>query len=409
LRLLSQLFHRKLSKEQFLVRVFRALAEAGVTDIDFDEASFSFTIRNRNHRVWLQNTFANCVNADEASRRETIRNFVASVAHPHAAPDDYESARRSLMPIIRDPAFNGLLRLQRQLEDAPSSDFSHASQPVAEGLDVGLAYDTEHSLTYVSVFKFKGWTVPFAEALQAAKDNLRDRTDPNGWIQQRPGTFLGGWNDSYDSSRLLLTEFIHRLPLNGDPIVFVPNRGRIWITGSSDDAGLEQALRAGKESHFQEGHPISPNLYRLNDRAWEPFVPGNPALQQLLNSLKRDRSFSDYQQQKEYLDKLYDKNGTDIFVATSMVFKRDDDNSEHSLCVWTRGVDSLLPEAEFIVFMDTATKEKVSVRWDSAVKVIGHLMQQDPDLLPVRYRVKTFPDDGELSELRKVASSQIGR
>jgi len=113
LSLLSKFLHRKLSKEDFLLRVFRELAQAGVTEIQFDEASFSFTSGgNPNHRSYLQNTFAYCVNADEASREATIRNFVAMVLHPQPVPAKYESARRSLRPIIRDPAFDGLLRLE---------------------------------------------------------------------------------------------------------------------------------------------------------------------------------------------------------------------------------------------------------------------------------------------------------
>ena len=405
LRLLSKLFHRKLSKEDFLIRVFSELDQAGVTNIQFDEASFSFST-GPNQRSYLGNVFDACLNADEATRQETIRNFVATVLRLQPAPADYESARQSLMPIIRDPAFNSLLRLEDMLKDSASPDFSHAAQPIAEGLNAGLACDTPHSLIYVNMHKLNSWGVTFAQALQAAKDNLRSRTDPNGLVQQRPGTFLGDWKDSYDSSRMLLTEYLDRLPLKGDPVVFIPNRDRIWITGSSDAEGLEQALRAGKESHFKAGYPLSPNLYRLKDGAWQPFVPEDFALQQLLNSIQRDRGMVDYQQQKASLEKLYEKSQTDIFVASYTKYERKEDNIEFSFCVWSRDADSLLPKTEIIAFMvDIATKDSFKLRWNSAVEVIGHLMEQDPNLFPVRFRVRTFPNESELSQLRKLAVS----
>src|SRR5262249_8034173 len=206
-------------------RMLRALCEAGATDLSYDDAEFSITIGGGN-RVYLSNAFAACHDADEATRRETILNHVAAALHTAPVPASFESAKSRLLPIIRDPAYHSLFRLKLLLDGKATDDLEIVSKPLTEGLTVGLACDSERSLSFVNVGMFRGWGVSLDQALKVAKDNLRDRTDTNGWVQQSRGVFLGSWNDSYDCSRMLLTEHIYRLPLDGDPVLFAPNRGR---------------------------------------------------------------------------------------------------------------------------------------------------------------------------------------
>ena len=411
MRLLGRLFHRKLSKKRFVKRMLRALSEAGATDLRYDDAEFSITIGERGHRAYLSNAFAACREADEATRRETILNHVAAALHTPPVPVSFESVKSNLLPIIRDPAYHGLFRLKLLLDRKTTDNLEIASRPLTEGLNISLAHDSERSMSFVNVGMLKGWGVSLDQALKVAKNNLRDRTDTNGWVQQSPGLFLGSWNDAYDSSRMLLTEHIYRLPLNGDPVLFAPNRDTIWITGTSDFAGVEYILRAGKESHFKESHPLSPNLYRLADGDWTPYIPLEQVLRELLTSIQRDRNAVDYQQQKQDLDALHEKNQTDIFVASYSMFERQfkekPGKSRFSLCVWSRGVESLLPKTEKIAFLvDPETKDYISVRWESAIHIVGHLMKQDPDLLPLRYWVRAFPNESQIAQLRQLAAVQ---
>lgn len=411
MRLLRRLFHRKLSRERFANRMLRALSEAGATDLRYNDTEFSITIGEGRYGAYLGNAFAACRDADEATRREIIRSHVATALYKPLIPTSLEAAKSNLMPIIRDPAFASIMRLKLLLEGKATQGRDIVFKPLAEGLSVGLAYDSELSLTYVNTGMLQDWGVSVDEALHAAMENLRDRTNPSGWIQHGPGTFFGFWNDSYDCSRMLLTEYIHRLPLEGDPVVFVPNRERIWITGTSDLDGLNYILRTGKNSHFEEGHPISPNLYRLADRDWTSYVPEEPSLRELLVSIQRYRDNVDYHQQKQDLDTLHEKDQTDIFVASYNLFERTlegrPETARFSVCVWTRGVESLLPKTENIVFLiDPETTDRVSVRWEEAIDVVGDLMVKHPDLLPVRYHVRTFPAEAQIARLRQIDTTE---
>lgn len=390
-------------------RMLRALSEAGATDLRYDDSDFSIIIGPSGHRAYLGNAFASCRDADEATRREAIRKHVATALHAPPVPSSFESAKSSLLPIIRDPVFASIFRLKLLLEGKAIEDREIVFKPLADRLGVGLACDSEHTMTYVNAGLLRAWNVSLDEALKVAKENLIDRTDPNGWVQHGPGTFYASWNDCYDCSRMLLTEYIYRLQLEGDPVLFAPNRESIWITGTSDLVGLEYVLREGKESHFKESHPISPNLYRLAGQDWTSYVPEEPGLRRLLRSIQRDRDEVDYRQQEQDLDALHQKNGTDIFVTSYSMFERTfeerPDKSRFSVCVWSRGVESLLPKAENLAFLaDPETTDYISVPWDAAVNIVRDLMTKDPDLLPVRYHVRTFPNETQIAQLRELAA-----
>jgi hypothetical protein len=67
-------------------------------------------------------------------------------------------------------------------------------------------------------------------------------------------------------------------------------------------------------------------------------------------------------------------------------------------------VDSLLPETDVIVFMEDAKKkEHLTVGWHEAMPIVNSLMEKEPELMPVRYRARKFPDDGQISQLRALA------
>jgi uncharacterized protein YtpQ (UPF0354 family) len=402
--LLRRLFHRRLNRERFVGRVLREFRKAGAEHLNYNESEFSITVGGEDHRAFLNNVFADCRDADEESRQASINHFVATFLNTVSVPTSFASVRQHVLPIVRAHSYNSLFRLHLMAEGNDTSRHDWVWQPLSEGLALGLAYDTEHSLTIVNREMLENWSEPFDVVLRVAKENLRDRTDPNGFVEQQRGVFLGCWNDSYDSSRMLLTEYVYRLSLEGSPVAFLPNRNRLWITGDMDTEGLRRILEAGKESHFKEGHPLSPDLYILAGDIWARYVPEKPVLRELCLSIKRDRDALDYHQQKENLEKLHQKEATDIFVASYSVFERQQDKSQYSICVWSKGVDSLLPKTDRIVFLiDSERADFISVPWDVAISVVQDLMQQQPELLPVRYRVRSFPDEAQLARLKEIS------
>lgn len=266
-----------------------------------------------------------------------------------------------------------------------------------------VAHDTEHNIMNVNRETLEGWGASLDEALQIATFNLRDKTSPNGMKEIGAGLFVSQWGDCYDSARILLPDILHKLSLNGDPLVFLPNRDQLWVTGRYNSAAIKVILTDGKASHFDQGHSLSPNLYVHAAGQWQLYIPKDEELRKLWLSIKRQRDNLDYSQQKGYLDKLYERRKQDLFVATCQVYKRQDETL-FSRCVWSKGVDALLPETDFIVFIEALkSKDHFSVAWNDAMPIVQPLMERDPELFPVRYRVRSFPNDRQLAQLRQFA------
>jgi hypothetical protein len=398
--LLNRLFSKRPSKRDFAELVKEALAKSGITGMDYDEKGFCLKMSEKGNVIFLDNGYAKYCKADNRLRKILLEQICSSfVESKSEMPGDFALARPHLMPIVRDSSYLSLVELHSRACGLDTSNIKCPFKVLVDGLSVLLAYDTDQSIQQVNQATLDRWGISFGEGLQVAIDNLRERTNPNLVTEEAPGVYLGRWDDSYESARILLTDLIYRLSVDGEPVVFLPNRNQFWVTGSRNAAGLKTVLKMGGETHF-EPHPLSPNLYLLSDSKLNSYIPEDIPLRDEWFSLRRRRESVDYTQQKDSLDKVFEKDNTNIFVASYKIFRLDD-GTEYSACVWSKGVDSLLPKTEKIFFVvDPKEKNYVSVQWEAAIPIVGHLMDEESNLLPTRQRVRLFPSEGQLDELR---------
>ena len=390
------------TRDEFASLVMKGLAQGGVSNVVYDSAHFILKI-DANKTIFLDNGYSNYCKADKTERAQIIFRLCTEWRQSREIPSDYEAVKLCLMPVIRDQMHSHLVEINLRAKNVDVSKIASPTKPLFGPLLVGLAYDTEHSIMQVNQTSFDPWGVTFDDALKQAKDNLRDKTDPNGMREEAAGLYRSLWNDSYDSARILMTDLIYRLNVDGNPVAFVPNRNQLWVTGDRNKAGLIVLLNLGKQAHF-EPYPISPELFVLKDGVWEVYVPDDPVIRDLSASLKRHRMALDYKQQKEALDEIHKTQGIDIFVASCLVFERKD-KSGYSACVWTNGVESLLPRAEYISFLiDKDAKDFITLPWETAFPIVEDLMKSEPGILPERYKVQSFPDQARLTRLREAAS-----
>jgi hypothetical protein len=175
------------------------------------------------------------------------------------------------------------------------------------------------------------------------------------------------------------------------------------VTGKNDLAGLTTILKAGTASHFKQGHPVSPDLYVLENGKWSIYVPEDASLREMWLATRRQRNAIDYDQQKKIIDELHEQEDIDIFVAGYKLLERKDGKT-FGVCVWTKDVDSSLPQADNIGFVvDPEAGDMFMVPWDAAVPIVGSLLEEEPEFVPVRYRAREFPSDAQVRELRKLA------
>jgi hypothetical protein len=405
MNLLDKVFSGKPSRADFAEIVISALHKAGIKRDKIDQSENDFSLKlPGGATIFLGNVYANFCSAPRSARQSILSEFVASAASiPDlpSIPSDFATVKPSLMPIIRDAAYFSMIQLLNR-KNKNDQGVDVVLKNLAGGLAVGLGFDTKRNITSINRDVFDEWGVSLEEAFKAAKDNLWERTDPNRFAG-RNGVYWGEWADSYDSSRILLTELIYRLSIDGDPIAFVPSRDQIVVTGTNNSAGLASILESGMENHFNQGHPLSPDLYVLVDGTWKVYVPEDKSLREMWMKIKRRRDAIDYSEQQKLLNEIHEIEGIDIFVASYKIYERKD-GFAYSACVWTSGIDSSLPRSENIAFMaDVENPDYFVVPWETAAAVVGNLLELEPDLAPARYRARQFPSEEQLAKLRPLA------
>jgi hypothetical protein len=405
--LLDRFFSKSVSREDFAKLVIKALEGRGASDIQFDPEDFSVRVGSLDNTLYLSNAFTDYTSAEKQERDAVILRYVTSFTAPRKSPKTYAEALPNLMPVVRDPAYYALSSLMFRAKGGDSAKLKTSPIPIAEGLVGSLAIDSAEAISYASDSTLKDWNVTLADAFPKALENLRDHSPFEALKQLAPGLFLGEWGDSYESARILLPDLLHRLILNGDPLVFIPNRNELWVTGQYDTANISAILKFAEESHFSRGHSLSPNFYvRAND-AWKLHIPEDPAQRRQWEEIKYKREATDYEQQKGYLDSMFELEKRDIFVAPYRVYLQDD-GQLFSRSIWSNGVDTLLPKTDRVVLgIDVQKKMMREASWDSLAAVVGNLMELETDsaFYPVRYRVQKFPDEAQLAQLAGTANS----
>lgn len=403
--LLDRVLSSKPSRTQFVKIVVRALEKAGIENVEEITGEFALKVGDGKSTIFLSNIYANYCSASRKMRPAVLAEFVnaaVSISSLPSIPADFAAAKPGLMPAIRDAAYFSIMQLMQRKDGKANRAIEVVTKPFVGGLVVALAYDTERNITSINRENLEKWGVSLEEAFSAAKDNLWERTDP-GQVAGQGGVYWSQWGDSYDSSRLLLTEMIYRLSVDGDPVAFVPNRNELWLTGTNNTSGLAAILRDGMESHFNRGHPLSPDLYVLLDGTWKVYVPEDASLRDAWMKIKRRRDAIDYAQQQELLNAIHERENVDIYVASHKILERKD-GFAYSVCVWTKGVDSSLPRAENIAFMvDPEGGDHFVVSWEAAASIVGNLLEEETEFVPVRYRVREFPNAAQIAELRRLA------
>lgn len=95
------------------------------------------------------------------------------------------------------------------------------------------------------------------------------------------------------------------------------------------------------------------------------------------------------------------KPGRTFFVA-KYTLNQAQDGSYASFAVWSKGVDTLLPEVDVVMFFDGSKPEPRQIvarlPWGRVQAVLGERML-DTQMFPPRFYVSQFPSDAELDEM----------
>jgi hypothetical protein len=383
--------HRK-----YLEKMVAELRRGGLTDsIEVDEEQFQLVLGG-GAVINLHNGFVEWERASVLRRGQVLRRFAEVFLQPGEPPATVEEARPNVMLRVRDREWFAVNELRfADAGDGPGPAFTY--EPLNEWLAVEVVYDWPTSVSSLKPETLAGWDMSLEEAIRTGRANLRERTEGT-FRQLAPGVFASPWQDSYDAARLVLTELISRLELQGDPVALLPQRDHLLLAGSDDESGLGRIAELA-EPLLDEPHRVTGRAFVWRDGRWQLFLP--PVTHPRHESLRRLVTLTaaeDYNEQRAVLEQRHSAAGEDLFVA-AVLLRTDDASGElRSVCTWTAGVRTLLPRADEIAFVpgESASDSEISlVSWDRAVAALGHAMEAQ-GLLPERWLVDSFPSEDEL-------------
>jgi hypothetical protein len=384
------------SKDRFARLVAHRLRRAGlVGQLNYQRSEFS--LRRPDGAVYyLGNAYAEYCRVEKVLRDNVLHAFVQGWASGrHGVPDDFEDVKHDLLPALRARTYIEVSIARLMADGVPAIPY----EIVADSLCATLVYDLPKSMATISEDQLEKWGVSLYEAMEIAKANLLETTKSYAKI----GTLYSMVNgDSYDASRLLLTDWFRQLELQGDPIAMVPNRETLLVAGSDDVEALETMLKIADEALKHERF-ISGIALRLADDAWEPWLP--PVEHPLFQQFDENRAKSvcyDYEIQQNFLQERFERERRDVYVATCSAIQHQETGRITTFCTWTAGIPTMLPRTDEVLFVelspDRQPQLKARATWSDVAAAVGHLLQPQ-EAYPPRYLVDSFPSPEELRQI----------
>ena len=381
-------------RDKFAHLVRRRLIAAGERRaIRYDKPAFALRIagleKNDGPIIFLEREFA-VYNRLPAEHQPAELDFYISSCREtdQPLPGSFIEAADRLMPCVRPMVEFGIWQLVGQLEGSgyEKVPFRHLTPEVG----IWLAYDQPYSIPRISNQQLALWDVTFEHALDIALANLRRRS-AKAFVALAPGLYGSDWNDNYDNSRLLLTDAIAALPVRGAPLAMMPDRNVLLVTGTEEPGGLSAMVRCAQKV-LDEPRSLEANALLLDAGIWRDFIPDSGALGGTdLIQLQEGRISQAYADQKHLLEKVYEKTGKDIFVATHAMQVESVSGRFHgSIATWTAGVDSLLPKAQNLALVQPESGRIITASWDAVAGVVGGLLEP-MGWWPERFRVRRHP------------------
>jgi hypothetical protein len=393
------------TRDELAELVIGVLRQTGATDIEYDAAIFQLRLKTSGGGQGFKNlSNAHLVYAAARPwhRGAVLRRFAAT-SWEIAPAATWDEAAPRLRPAVRSPYLFGSALLQARLAGFQGS--LPAFRDLTGQVSVTLVEDHQEHMALVAPSSLEKWGVSFDEALATALTNLEAVSAPR-WTNPFPGVYVSAWQDDYDASRLLLDSVLTGLDLPGVPVALVPHRSCLIVTGSEDDEAVARAL-ALTEAQSEAPGLISALPLRQTPSGWTAWEPGarHPS-RETFQRLRIQELGGLYNDQKQLLDAVHEKEEIDIYVASFSAFRQGETGAVQSLCTWTRDVLSLLPRTDRIAFCDVDRPEGEQILgffdWEAVEARCGDLMPRTEDI-PVRYRVEqsAFPTEEDFAALGK--------
>lgn len=400
--ILGNLFKDKPDQDRFARKFMDAVRSNGYPHELAYEAD-TFRIRHANGSYFnLHNAYHAYMSAPRGQQRKALQSFSSLLGiHEKDEAMSWEQARPLLRPLVRSITQLEEINLHHAEQDGwDAASMQLQYRRLSEECVELLAVDHPDHTATLTRGPEEGWDVDFDQALAIARANLRQSPD-EPFVEIMPGVYQAAWGDAYDSSRALLPDLLHRVPVAGLPVFMLATRDVLLVTGEGDLQGQAQMLDLAANA-FADGRVISWEVLRYDDGQLHAHVLADAGLRERQRQLRLELDADAYVLQKQLLERVHQKHEEDVFVASFMVHSED----RVSLCAWTDGVASSLPRTDRLVLVmpvDDGEAETLMVDWEQAQSVLGHLLREDTrHIHPPRYLTLGFPDAETRARLQAI-------
>jgi len=420
------------SRQRFVRLLVRALRSAGFGEpIEFDEDRFRLLLgrpaagrtdaegdpEEGRAVIDLERLHAEWASIPFPRGRGLIRQIAVSLAPGigTSIPESFEQAQRGLRLMVRDRWHWDLVRLQAEAGGQRVPNVPRA--PIAGGeLTVEVAYDTPGAIAGVTEEQLADWGSSFERAVEIGRRNLRSASPPS-WRSRASGLHVGTWSDGYDGSRIVLTDVLLALEVEGSPIAMAPARDLLLVTGSGSATGMEEMVRMADATLARATRPLSGQPFEITTDGPRPWsVPADHPQAGAFTRLALAARYEAAETQRTALERIHDQRDEDVHVAELMILDPSDDDAGRStmaefgggpvaIATLVEGLGSWLPEADLVALQPANGALLGLVRWaDLAAMRGGGILERIDVPGPPRWRATAFPDAGECSAVGIIAA-----
>ncbi len=243
------------------------------------------------------------------------------------------------------------------------------------------------------------------EVFRVARENFE--TVKSTWAPYRDvaeGVFFVDTGDAYESSRLLFPGLLDGVPTGiARPVFALPHSAMLLVADGGRDAAVQQLAEIAQREFSASPHPLSPALYTVDERrtVFPYYAEGNGRGAHAIRRGHQLLAMSDYNEQTALLDRQFQEEGVDIYVA-KLSLATSPNGRSYTFTTWAPA-DTLLPRADYvgIALLEPIDGRKfLLVSWDEAQRIAGTTWEPSDEYEPPRWRLRAGPSDALLAELR---------
>ena len=195
-----------------------------------------------------------------------------------------------------------------------------------------------------------------------------------------------------DETMLLLDSVVRALSFAEHAVLMPCNRGILLAADCRSEQAISRLIDEADRCIREESWPMSSLICQRQGSGWVEFKPP-PEMSNLAHGLAIRHMSENYAAQKEALEALHEASGEDVYVAEYTVIRVS--GQWQSYCVWTHGVRTLLPSADWVVVVpEDESAEHIRVPWSRVAEICAGRLSPTQEQ-PPRFEVQSFPDESE--------------